>query len=77
MYFHLGGSRIVMNDDLIGIFRFELAKERNNHNLFISRQNCDPLLSDRSKRSFVVTKSSIHFSPISSLTLANRVNSSV
>jgi len=77
MFLHLGGSRIVMNDDLIGIFRVELAQERNNHNLLININKDGCLSSSNRYKSFVVTKSSILFSPISSSTLTKRISSSV
>lgn len=78
MFLHIGGSRIVFLNNLIGIFKIDLAEGHDNK-VYLSTNKSDVTKvcsnSEQSK-SFIVTDDNIYLSPISPLTLSRRRNSS-
>ncbi len=78
MFLHIGNSKIVFNDDLIGIFNLDPMADQVNSQLLQSA-SFDALY-DHTKndqpKSFIVTDNNVYMSPISPLTLFRRHNSS-
>ncbi len=74
MYLHIGSNRIVFHRDIIGIFDLNLRKNP------INKQFLETALANRflgsadyeQYKSFIVTDSSVHLSPIAPMTLARR-----
>lgn len=78
MFLHIGNSKIVFNDDLIGIFNLDPMAGQENKQLLKSA-SFDALYDHASNdhpKSFIVTENEIYMSPISPLTLFRRHNSS-
>ncbi len=78
MFLHIGNSKIVFNDDLIGIFNLDPMPAQVNKQL-IKSASFEALYDHTKKdhpRSFIVTENDIYMSPISPLTLFRRHNSS-
>lgn len=78
MFLHIGGSQIVFNRELIGIFNLDLKDKSVNKQFLDSAANSASKTSSGSDRpkSFVVTDRRVYTSPISPLTLSRRRNSS-
>ncbi len=78
MFLHVGGSRIVFLNDLIGIFKIDLNESQDNKNYLSTNQSAVTKISSNKERSksFIVSDNSIYLSPISPLTLSRRGNSS-
>ena len=78
MFIHIGGSQIVFNSDLIGIFNLEL-KGNNVNKMFLNSASTGSVTimskSDQPK-SFIVTDNCVYISPIAPLTLSRRQNPS-
>ncbi len=77
MFLHIGDSRIIFLQDIIGIFNLGLKGREDNKNFFehagIDNIESDQNISDYANhKSFVVTSDNVYFSPISSFTLAKR-----
>lgn len=74
MFLHIGGSQIVFNNELIGIFRIDLTDNPVNRD-FLKASGKVFTASDSKNRfpkSFIVTDRDVQFSPISPLTLSRR-----
>ncbi len=79
MFLHIGGSQIVFNRELIGIFNLDLTEKSVNKQFLdfaTGKLSKAPIGSDH-PRSFVVTDHRVYISPISPLTLSRRRNSRV
>ena len=74
MFLHIGGSQIVFNNELIGIFKIDLTDNPVNSDFLKTSGKILPTgdVSDRVPKSFVVTDQDVQFSPISPLTLSRR-----
>jgi len=78
MFLHIGGSQIVFNRELIGIFNLDL-KDKSVNKQFLdsaSKRSLKTSCSSDRPKSFVVTDRRVYTSPISPLTLSRRRNSS-
>jgi len=78
MFLHIGNSKIVFNNDLVGIFNIDAANKKANSN-FIESASSDAIKKRsgfEQPKSFVVTNHNVFISPISPLTLSKRNNSS-
>ncbi len=78
MFIHIGNSKVVFNNDLIGIFNLDSPAGQVNKQLLTSA-NYDALYAYPEKeqsKSFIVTDQKIFMSPISPLTLYRRHDSS-
>ena len=76
MFVHIGGSQIVFNDELIGIFNLDIDVNGTN-NEFLSNPSNHPtsiLSGSERHKSFVVTDKKVYISPIAPLTLSRRRN---
>lgn len=74
MFIHIGASRVVFHNELIGIFSLETGKTEANTFFLsapLSGKDQDHLLSERAK-SFIVTDKQVYYSSISPQTLAKR-----
>ncbi len=76
MFLHIGNSKIVFNNELIGIFNYNSAESSRNYEVlqtasFEAIHNNVKADSDQPK-SFIVTDKDIFVSPISPLTLSKR-----
>ncbi len=78
MFLHIGNSKIVFNDDLIGIFNLDPTAGQVNRQL-LKTASSDALydhVSNDHPKSFIITEKYTYMSPISPLTLFRRHNSS-
>ncbi len=75
MFLHIGGSQIVFDRELIGIFKINAEGEEKNEG-FLAAAEVQPIEIRGSGRpkSFVLTDRHIYFSPISPLTISRRKN---
>lgn len=78
MFLHIGGSRIVFNRDVIGIFDLKLRENPVNKELLESAPSTRflPASAYSEYKSFILTSDNIHLSPISPPTLARRKSES-
>lgn len=74
MFLHIGNSRVVSLDDLVGIFNMDLKDNKTN------QQFLESFPSDKNNKNtreannaFIITKEKVYYSPISPLTLQRRV----
>ncbi len=74
MFFHIGSSRIVLNNDLIGIFNIDLIEDKNNSHISEAVDRKIHKLDHKALKSFIVTRDDLYFSQISPFTLSKRVN---
>lgn len=75
MFLHIGGSRIVFYDEVIGIFNMNLIENPINKE-FLETFSAEGYVNLKErKKSFIVTDKKIYFSPISSVTLEKRKES--
>jgi hypothetical protein len=74
MYLHIGSTRIVFHQDIIGIFNLNLRKYPTNKQFLESASSTRFLEASEFERynSFIVTDDTIHLSPIAPTTLARR-----
>ncbi len=72
MYLHIGESRIVFLEDIIGIFKLNIKDKEENTQFFALSRGSNEEGNAEQNKSFIVTKDNIYFSPISSQTLAKR-----
>ncbi len=78
MFLHIGNSKIIFNNDLIGIFNFNSLADQVNKQMLQSASH-DALYDftgNDHPKSFIVTKKKVYMSPISPLPLFRRHNSS-
>lgn len=74
MFLHIGESRIVFKNELIGIFNIKIKDKEDNRQFleFASNEDDYKKIDSEESKSFVVTTNGVYFSPISSNTLAKR-----
>lgn len=74
MFLHIGNSRVVALNDLVGIFDVKLKHNGGNNGIFESFFE-DPEPTDQIKpaNSFVITTKNVFQSPISPVTLQKRI----
>lgn len=78
MFLHIGNSKVVALNELIGIFNVNL-KNSSTNNQFLESFPGDGL-SNREKEasnSFVVTANRVYYSPISPVTLQKRIEKNI
>ncbi|MEW5919538.1 MAG: extracellular matrix regulator RemB [Bacillota bacterium] len=74
MFLHIGNSRVVSLEDIVGIFNMELQENPTNLQFLESFPTEKDIKGSReSKNSFIVTTKKVFYSPISPLTLQLRV----
>ena len=74
MFLHIGNSRVVSLEDLIGIFNLEIKHNQVNTQFLESNyRNNIHQKEEKTANSFVITKEKIYYSPISPLTLQKRI----
>ncbi|HHU76867.1 MAG TPA: DUF370 domain-containing protein [Firmicutes bacterium] len=75
MYLHIGNSKVISMDEIIGIFSMEL-KDNLTNKMFLQSFPGGNLGSkgEQSRNSFIITTEKVCYSPISPLTLQKRVN---
>ena len=76
MFVHIGGSQIVFNNELIGIFNLDNEESEINSEFLNTTSNHPTSILSGSERhkSFVVTDKKVYISPIAPLTLSRRRN---
>ncbi len=76
MFVHIGGTQIVFNNELIGIFNLDNEESEINNEFLNTPSNHPTSILSGSERhkSFVVTDWKVYISPISPLTLSKRRN---
>lgn len=74
MYLHIGSTRIVFHQDIIGIFNLNLRKNATNKQFLETALSTRFLEASEFERynSFIVTDDTVHLSPIAPLTLSRR-----
>ncbi len=74
MFLHIGGSRIVFNREIIGIFDLKLRENPVNKELLESVPSTRflPASEYKNYKSFIITAENVLLSPISPSTLARR-----
>ncbi len=74
MFLHMGNSRVVSLQEIIGIFNLEIKNNQVNTQFLESRPG-DKVTKEEEKalNSFVVTTDKVYYSPISPLTLQKRI----
>lgn len=77
MFLHIGNSRVVMMEEIVGIFNTELKNNQVNMQ-FLESNKKDKISKEEEKEcnSFVVTTNKIYYSNISPLTLQKRIEKS-
>lgn len=78
MYLHIGNSRVISMDEVIGIFNMDLKNNQTNTQFlesfpgeYLSKKD------EKTYNSFIITKEKVCYSPISPLTLQKRINKGV
>lgn len=78
MYLHIGNSRVISLDDIVGMFNINLKNNQINTQFlesfpggYISKKE-EPAVN-----TFIVTRERVCYSPISPLTLQKRINKNV
>ncbi len=77
MYLHIGNSKIVFNNEVIGIFNLSSSDNQVNNKVLknASFEAVNNTTGNDRPRSFIVTDANVFVSPISPLTLSKRYNS--
>ena len=74
MFLHIGNSRVVSLEEIVGIFNMDLKNNQSNLQFLESFPSEKSIKSDKeSKNSFIVTTDKVFYSPIFPLTLQRRV----
>ncbi len=76
MFLHIGGSRVVAANDIIGIFDVRIKEKQCNREFLQSARKEGHIKGDEFK-AFIVTEDMVYFSPIAPVTLKKRFNSKV
>lgn len=76
MFLHIGGSRILLGKDIIGIFDMRLEEKQCNKE-FLQSAKIDEQLAQEEIKTFIVTEDNISFSPIAPGTLKKRFQANV
>ncbi|MGI5823151.1 MAG: extracellular matrix regulator RemB [Dethiobacteria bacterium] len=74
MFLHIGNSRVVHLQDIVGIFNLEIKENQVNTQFLES--NCREqagAAENEKNNAFVITTDKVFYSPISSLTLQKRI----
>jgi hypothetical protein len=77
MYIHIGSDQIIRAADLIGIFDMSLketSKLIRHYLQYEEKKNRVIVIGDEESKSFVVTRTKLYFSPISTKTLQKRMS---
>lgn len=75
MYLHIGGSRVLRADELLGIFDVRI-RDRQCNREFLQVSTVDSESNSSAEhKSFVVTSGKVYFSPIAPGTLKKRLQS--
>ncbi|MGI6307654.1 MAG: extracellular matrix regulator RemB [Dethiobacteria bacterium] len=74
MFLHIGNSRVVHLQEIIGIFNLEI-KDNQVNTQFLESSSGDQISAKEKEKnnSFVITTDKVFYSPISSLTLQKRI----
>lgn len=74
MFLHIGNSRVVSLQEIIGIFNLEIKSNQVNTQFLESRPG-EKISKEEEKglNSFVITTKNVYYSPISPLTLQKRI----
>ncbi|HAA34945.1 MAG TPA: DUF370 domain-containing protein [Firmicutes bacterium] len=74
MFLHIGNSRVVSLDEVIGIFNLELKNNQVN-NQFLESFPGEKLTRKEEElcNTFIITEKKVYYSPISPLTLQKRI----
>ena len=74
MFLHIGNSRVVSLQEIIGIFNLELKNVQIN-NQFLESFPSEELTKEEEElcNTFIITKDKVFYSPISPLTLQKRI----
>ncbi|NMB40324.1 MAG: DUF370 domain-containing protein [Firmicutes bacterium] len=74
MFLHIGNSRVVSTEEIVGIFNLEL-KDNQINTQFLESFPGDELTKKEEENSntFIITPEKVYFSPISPLTLQKRI----
>ncbi len=77
MLIHIGSDQMIRATDLIGIFDLSLKETSKLIRLYLQyeeKKNRIIVIGDEESKSFVVTRSKLYFSPISTKTLQKRIS---
>ncbi|NLM45740.1 MAG: DUF370 domain-containing protein [Firmicutes bacterium] len=74
MFLHIGGSRVVAAQDIVGIFTIDIHDRQCNKEFLQSARQLDKTneLSKEEIKAFIVTTEGVSFSPIAPVTLKKR-----
>lgn len=75
MYLHIGNSRVISMEDVIGIFNIDLKNNQVNTQFLESFPG--EYLSKKEEKTcnaFIITRDKVYYSPISPLTLKKRID---
>ncbi|MGI6328085.1 MAG: extracellular matrix regulator RemB [Dethiobacteria bacterium] len=74
MFLHIGNSRVVSLEELIGIFNLEIKNNQVNTQFLESNyRDNNNQKEEKTANSFVITRKKIYYSSISPLTLQKRI----
>ena len=76
MFLHIGGSRVVAADDIVGIFNIRIRDKQCNKEFLQTTKVRDSNVTEEVK-SFIVTTDSVSFSPIAPVTLKKRFQANI
>ena len=76
MFLHIGGSRVVAAEDIVGIFNIRIRDKQCNKEFLQSTKVRDSNVTEEVK-AFIVTTDSVSFSPIAPVTLKKRFQAKV
>ncbi len=76
MFLHIGGSRVVGANDIIGIFDVRIKEKQCNREFLQSARKESNIMGDEFK-AFIVTESGVYFSPIAPVTLKKRFSAKI
>jgi hypothetical protein len=76
MFLHIGGSRVVAGEDIIGIFDIRI-KDKQCNKEFLQSTTLRNDHGDEEIKAFIVTTGSVSFSPIAPVTLKKRFQANI
>lgn len=76
MFLHIGGSRVIAADEIIGIFDVRIREKQCNREFLQTARVIDNSFNEEAK-AFIVTDNTVSFSPIAPGTLKKRFQANI
>ena len=73
MFLHIGGNKVVLLEELIGLFNTDLKDSKTNKEFLEASISSKEFPNYKKANSFIVSKDQVYLSPISPSTLKNRI----